>query len=129
MNDSVLIIDDDQPIDEALRNALTASGLLVETVVDGFSAIEKLRRQRYCAVILDPMIRRRLNGYAVLSFIEQEKPEILEHLFLLTGLSQQTIARTAPSVLPRLFRKPSETSEVAAAVLAVSDTERIYQRL
>ncbi len=33
-------------------------------------------------------------------------------------MSEQTIARTAPSVLPRLFRKPLDASKVAAAVLA-----------
>jgi len=121
VNDSVLIIDDDRPVDEALGKTLSAGGLMVETVDDGFSAIEKLRRQRYGAVILDPMIRHRLNGYAVLSFIELEQPETLEHLFLLTGLSEQTIARTAPGVLPRLFRKPLEASKVAAAVLALAD--------
>ena len=126
MSDAVLIIDDDRPIDEVLGNTLSAAGLLVETVDDGFVAIEKLRHQRYSAVILDPMIRHRLNGYAVLSFIELEQPETLPHLFLLTGMSEQTIARTAPRVLPRLFRKPVEASRVAAAVLASAD--RLEQR-
>ena len=121
MNDSVLIIDDDRPVDEALGSTLRAAGFRVETVDDGFSAIEKLRQRRYNAVILDPMIRHRLNGYAVLSFIELEQPEMLEHLFLLTGMSEQTIARTAPSVLPRLYRKPLEAPKVAAAVLALGD--------
>jgi len=121
VSDPVLIIDDDRPVDEALGNTLSAAGLMVETVDDGFSAIEKLRRRRYSAVILDPMIRHRLNGYAVLSFIEMEQPEMLEHLFLLTGMSEQTIARTAPGVLPRLFRKPLDASRVAAAVLASAD--------
>ena len=68
--------------------------MLVETADDGFSAIEKLRQQRYSAVILDPMIRDRLNGYAVLSFMELEQPQTLDRVFLLTGMSEQTIVRT-----------------------------------
>ena len=69
--------------------------------------MEKLRERNYCAVILDPMIGERLNGYAVLNFLELEQPETVERLFLFTGMSEQTIRRTAPSVLPRLFRKSS----------------------
>ena len=121
MTDSVLIIDDDRQVDDVLGNALRAAGVLVETADDGFSAIEKLRQQRYSAVILDPMIRHRLNGYAVLSFMELEQPQTLDRVFLLTGMSEQTIARAAPRVLPRLFRKPLDASRVAEAVLALFD--------
>jgi CheY-like chemotaxis protein len=89
-----------------------------ESVSDGFGAIDKLRERDYSAVVLDPIIRHRLNGYAVLNFIELEQPEMLERLFLLTGMSEQTIRRTAPSVLPRLFRKPSAVTDAAGAVIA-----------
>ncbi|MGH9418495.1 MAG: response regulator, partial [Thermoanaerobaculia bacterium] len=57
------------------------------------------------------------NGYAVLNFLEMEQPEMLERLFLLTGMSEQTIRRTAPLILPRLFRKPAGCSKLTAAVL------------
>jgi CheY-like chemotaxis protein len=89
-----------------------------ESVNDAFEAMERLREKDYCAVVLDPVIRHRLNGYAVLSFIELEQPETLEHLFLLTGMSEQTIRRTAPSALPRLLRKPSAAKKVVATVMS-----------
>jgi CheY-like chemotaxis protein len=121
----ILIIDDDQPFDDTLSTALKTGGLLVDLVNDGFSAIEKLRSAKYVAVILDPMIRHRLNGYAVLNFVEMEKPEILDRLFLLTGMSEQTIARTAPIVLPRLFRKPKDVPKVVAAIVALIDHKQL----
>src|SRR5260370_37800175 len=99
MAERILIIDDDQPLDDTPSTALRTGGLLVDLVNDGFSAIEKLRSAKYLAVILDPMIRHRLNGYAVLNFMEMEKPEVLDRLFLLTGVSEQTIARTGPALL------------------------------
>jgi CheY-like chemotaxis protein len=39
-------------------------------------------------------------------------------------MSKQTITRTAPALLPRLFRKPSQVSEAAAAILAACDRDR-----
>ena len=120
----VLIIDDDAEISALLRRAFSDAAIAVESVNDAFAAMEMLRRRSYSAVILDPVIHHRLNGFAVLSFIEQEQPETLERLFLLTGMSEQTIRRTAPSVLPRLFRKPSGVAKVVAAVMEWCDLDR-----
>jgi len=117
----ILIIDDDVPTAAFLRTVFAEAGFLVETVDDAFNAMEKLRERSYRAIVLDPIIRHRLNGYAVLNFIEMEQPETLARLFLLTGMSEQTIRRTAPGMLPRLFRKPSATSKAAAAVIASCD--------
>jgi DNA-binding NtrC family response regulator len=114
----ILIIDDDAETGALLRAAFAEAGVATETVSDGFAAIDKLRERNYSAVVLDPIIRHGLNGYAVLNFIELEQPEMLERLFLLTGMSEQTIRRTAPSVLPRLFRKPFAATNAAAAVIA-----------
>jgi CheY-like chemotaxis protein len=117
-DDRILIIDDDAETASFLHAAFSQAGVSSETVNDGFAAMDKLREHAYCAVVLDPMIRHRLNGYAVLNFIELEKPEMLDRLFFLTGMSEQTIRRTAPAVLPRLFRKPAAATKVAAAVIA-----------
>lgn len=121
IDDRILIIDDDAATAALLRTAFTEAGLQAESVDDAFSAMEKLRETTYSAVVLDPMIRHRLNGYAVLNFIEMEQPDTLERLFLLTGMSEQTICRTAPSVLPRLFRKPAAATKAAAAIIAACD--------
>jgi CheY-like chemotaxis protein len=115
-DERVLIIDDDPQSAAILRAAFAEGGVEAESVDDAFTAMERLRARSYCAVILDPMIRQRLNGYAVLNFLEMEQPQMLERLFLLTGMSEQTIRRTAPLILPRLFRKPTGYSKLAAAV-------------
>lgn len=117
-DEQVLIIDDDPQSAAILRAAFAEGGLETELAGDAFAAMEKLRSRRYCAVILDPMIRQRLNGYAVLNFLEMEQPQTLERLFLLSGMSEQTIRRTAPLILPRFFRKPTGYSKLAAAVRA-----------
>lgn len=123
-DDRILIIDDDAATAAILDAAFAEAGLETEMVDDAFSAMEKLREKSYCAVVLDPMIHRRLNGFAVLNFIELEQPEMIERLFLLTGMSEQTIRRTAPSVLTRLFRKPAAAAKAAAAIIATCDRSR-----
>lgn len=115
----VLIVDDDGETTTLLRQAFGRAGVPVDCVRDAVGAMEKLRERKYCAIVLDPMIRQPLNGYAVLNFIEMEHPELLERLFLLTGMSEQTIRRTAPAMLPRLFRKPSAAGNAVDAVIAV----------
>jgi len=114
----VLIIDGDGETAVSLEEALAKAGVVASFANDAVSAIEKMREQHYCAVILDPMIRRGLNGYAVLDFFESEQPENLPRLFLLTGMSEQTIRRTAPALLARLYRKPSGVTGLVAAVIA-----------
>lgn len=115
---SVLVIDDDPATQEILRPSFAAAGLDVEAASDGASAIDRLTHHDYCAVVLDPMIRHHLNGYAVLNFIELERPKTVDSLFLLTGMSEQTIRRTAPAVLPRLYRKPHDLARLVSAVVA-----------
>src|ERR1051326_6734859 len=133
-HERVLIIDDDPQSTAILRGTLAELGVEADWADDAFTAMEKLRGRRYGAVILDPTIRQRLNGYAVLNFLEIEQPETLDRLFLLTGMSEQTIRRTAPIMLPRLFRKPTGYSKLTAAVVAAcaQDSEtasRSHQKL
>jgi len=119
----VLIIDDDVSTDAALRAPLLEAGLNVITTGDGLAAIQRLSDSELPAIVLNPMIRNGLNGFAVLNYIEQEKPELLPRLFLFTPLSRETIARTAPAVLPRFFRKPSEGEVLAAAIVSFCGVE------
>jgi CheY-like chemotaxis protein len=128
MTGTILVIDEDPATPVILRAAFAAAGLDLDCVTDACSAMERLTQNRYCAVVLDPMIRHRLNGYAVLNFIELERPDMLESLFLLTGMSEQTIRRTAPAVVHRLFRKPHDAARLAAVIVGAcrgqSETRR-----
>jgi CheY-like chemotaxis protein len=114
----VLIIDDDPGSQAALRGPLEAAGLRVEVTNDNLVAIEKLKTGRHCAVVLDLMIRHRLNGYAVLGYIELEQPDMMERVFLSTAMPKATIVRTAPALVPRLFRKLGQGRELIAAIIA-----------
>jgi CheY-like chemotaxis protein len=124
----VLIVDDNLETISELRTRLADAGLAVETAGESLAAIEKLRTNRYPAIVLEPMIRHGLNGFAVLNYIELEQPETLSHVFLLTAMSRQTITRTAPGLIPRFFRRPREVQLAAAAVIASIERQSVRER-
>jgi CheY-like chemotaxis protein len=129
MNDNkILIVDDNPETISELRARLMDGGLAVESAGESLAAMEKLRTNHYGAIVLDPMIRHRLNGFAVLNYIEQEQPEMLSHVFLLTAMSRQTITRTAPGLVRRFFRKPAELQLAATVVIASFERQSVRER-
>src|SRR5258708_3007081 len=114
----VLIVEDDRAAELILRIPLEREGFVVDFVEEGYAAIEKLRAHQYSAAILDLIIHRGLNGFGVLNFIEMEQPELLDRVFLMTGMSEQTVMNTAPQLLSRLFRKPFSYRRLVQAVVA-----------
>src|SRR3954462_3601754 len=113
----VLIVEDDRAAELILRIPLEREGFIVDFVEEGYAAIEKLRAHEYSAVILDLIIHRGLNGFGVLNFIDMEQPALLDRVFLMTGMSEQTVMNTAPQLLSRLFRKPFSYRKLVSAVV------------
>jgi DNA-binding response OmpR family regulator len=115
----ILIVDDDRALELILRIPLEREGFVVDFVEEGYAAIEKLNAHEYSAVILDLIIHRGLNGFGVLNFIDIEQPALLDRVFLMTGMSEQTVMNTAPQLVARLFRKPFSYRKLVSAVVAV----------
>lgn len=118
IQERVLIVEDDRAAELILRIPLEREGFVVDFVEEGYAAIEKLRAHEYSAAILDLIIHRGLNGFGVLNFIEMEQPELLDRVFLMTGMSEQTVMNTAPQLVSRLFRKPFSYRKLVLAVVA-----------
>ncbi|HEV7427523.1 MAG TPA: response regulator [Thermoanaerobaculia bacterium] len=116
----VLIVEDDRAAELILRIPLEREGFIVDFVEEGYAAIEKLRAHQYSAVILDLIIHRGLNGFGVLNFIDMEQPKLIDRVFLMTGMSEQTVMNTAPQLLSRLFRKPFSYRKLVSAVVAAA---------
>lgn len=115
---AVLIIEDDAVMELALRPPFEEVGIDVDYAADGYSAINFLRTRSYDAIILDLVLRHGLSGFGVLNYLEQERPALIERVFLVTGMSEQTVMRAAPELMPRFFRKPVEIDDLVRAVLA-----------
>src|SRR5260221_12977617 len=115
---AVLLIEDDRAMEMAMRPELEAAGVTLEYVEDGYAAIDRLRTRSYDAVILDLVLRTGLSGFGVLNYLEMERPALIERVFLVTGMSEQAVARAAPELMPRFFRKPVEIDQLVGAVLS-----------
>jgi CheY-like chemotaxis protein len=114
----VLLIEDDPAMEMAMRPKFEGAGVALDYVEDGYAAIDRIRTRPYDAVILDLVLHSGLSGFGVLSYLEQEHPALIERVFLVTGMSDQTVARAAPELMPRFFRKPVEIDVVVQAVLS-----------
>jgi len=113
MKARLLIIDDDA---QRLAAMLEAAGFAAVTASDLSTAMKLLETEAVEAIVLDPMLRGRINGFTMLSFIELDRPDLVERTFLVTALSEQTVLRTAPALMPRLFRKPLDVAGLATAI-------------
>lgn len=116
----VLLVDDDAITLETMRMRFEKDGFHVDSFADGYDAIDVLRAVEYDAIVLDLIITSGLNGFGVLNYIELEKPELLDRVFLISGMSEQTIMNTAPSLMPRFFRKPFDDRKLVEAVKALA---------
>lgn len=84
----VLIVDDDQAIREAIREALTDSGIAVQEARDGIAALAILRESPPLVVLLDQHMPR-MDGFTVLQTVAAEGDLASRHTyFLLTGNPQ-----------------------------------------
>ncbi|CUT02332.1 sigma-54-dependent transcriptional regulator [Candidatus Chrysopegis kryptomonas] len=71
----VLVVDDEEALRYLLSTELAAEGYEVETAGDGDEAIETIKQKDYDVVLLDIKMPR-VDGFEVLKFIKQNKPEI-----------------------------------------------------
>jgi two-component system cell cycle response regulator CpdR len=112
----ILLVDDDPLTEAALAMPLRDAGLDIDAACDGMTAMQKLSGAEYAAIVITPRIRHGLNGFAVLSYIEEEQPDMLSRVFVLTVLPMATIKRLAPAVLSRSFFRTESMALVHALV-------------
>jgi DNA-binding response OmpR family regulator len=125
---AVLLVEDDEVMELVLRPQFQQAGVALDYAADGYAAIDCIRVRVYDAIILDLVLGRGLSGFGVLNFLEMEQPGMMDRVFLTTGMSEQTVMRAAPELLPRLFRKPFDDKELVRTVLEFISHERMARR-
>jgi len=125
-NNRVLIVDDDPSTDTALVAPLREAGLEIDIARDGVTAMEILRHANYAAIVIAALIRHNFNGFAVLSYIEQEQPELLSKVFALTVLPKEAIRRMVPALHSRTFRR-TESAALASTLIEFCGRTRQHQ--
>lgn len=118
----VLLVDDNEATCTLIR-AILRRAFEVEWATDGAEAIEKLKANRYLAVLLDlkmPIV----DGYGVLDFLAAEKPEMLPRVVVVTAaLTRTELSRTEQYGVGAVIRKPFDVEELFAAVCSCAGIE------
>ncbi|MET0515087.1 MAG: PAS domain S-box protein [Nitrospiraceae bacterium] len=110
----ILIIDDDPDIRESLGDMLVHEGYDVQSVPDGTEALQRVRRERYSAAVLDVQLPD-LNGLSVMKVMMELDPSL--PIIVLTGHASQE--NTVGSLVKGAFAyltKPYNTQELKAVL-------------
>ena len=117
----LLVVDDDVAIQTMMAAVFRREDVAIEFAGDGQTALERLRRAEYDAVVLDLMLPG-TNGFEVLREVKHRSPRLLDRTIVLTAASDLTLRDFADGKLVRrLMRKPFDLGEFVGEVLACGD--------
>jgi CheY-like chemotaxis protein len=114
-----LVVDDDPGIRVLVTRILTRNGFLVESARDGGEAIEKVLQHDYNVITLDLMMPR-IDGFAVVKYISEHRPELLANVIVVTAFGPNVIEKICPPVV-RVIEKPFDLNALLAEAAAVAD--------
>jgi CheY-like chemotaxis protein len=115
----VLLADDNEGTC-TLITALLQHEFQVDIAGDGFEAIEKLKARPYAAVLLD-LLMPATDGYAVLDFVKEQRPDFLSRVLVVTAsISQPHMERVESYGIAGVMAKPFEIDELLAAVRQIA---------
>jgi CheY-like chemotaxis protein len=113
----VLLAEDNEATCTLIR-AILRSDFEVDVVHDGGDAIEKLKACAYAVVLLD-LHMPVSDGFAVLDFLRQERPEMLSRVLIVTAaLAVADMERVRRYSVAGVIAKPFEVDVLYAAVRA-----------
>lgn len=103
----VLVADDSDAISTLLK-AVLQRDYEVELAGCGREVLERLRTRDYAAVVLD-LLMPEIDGFGVLDFVGQERPEMLGKVIVLTAaVTPRDVERVATYPVFSVLRKPFE---------------------
>jgi two-component system, OmpR family, response regulator MprA len=115
----VLVVDDDERVQILVKALFRRRGVAIECAGDGVRAMERLRRTRYDAVILDLMLPEP-NGFDIIREIRSRDRALLDHTIVLTAAADITLRDFADArSVRRVMRKPFNVEELLTEVLSL----------
>ena len=73
MNETILVVDDDREIVEAVKIRLEKEGFLVKTAYDGLEALEVVAEEKDLKLIIMDVMMPNLDGFSAIMKIRQER--------------------------------------------------------
>ena len=116
MEKPFVLLADDNEATCTLITALLQSEFVVDVASDGGEAIEKLKKRQYAAVLVD-LLMPGVDGYALLDYIRDERPDLLRRAVIVTAsLSARQLQRVREYDVFGVVAKPFEVDVLQAAV-------------
>ena len=104
-----LVIDDDDPIRTMLSKIIERHDFDVETAKDGAEAIDRIAEDGYDVILLDLMMPR-VDGYSVLEYMHEHKPELLERTIVASAVPRGEVLSRFPKLACRVHMKPFDVT-------------------
>lgn len=118
---SVLIVDDDPSIVQALRAELEAVNVSVESAADAPTACALLDEHRFCGLVLDVVLANS-NGFDVLRHMDRTNAN-LPTVVITQKLPDYVRAMLDERQVKLVFPKPIEMRVLAAVVMGLCGVE------
>jgi two-component system, OmpR family, alkaline phosphatase synthesis response regulator PhoP len=122
MPPALLIADDDPPLLGLLQTLVRRGGNCeVVTCRDGEEAIHALSERHFDVVLLDLMMPRR-NGFEVIEYLRQNRPDQLPVVLVLTAATSDFADRLDPAVVHSVVPKPFDIASLLTLIRSVLRT-------
>src|SRR6266550_4163396 len=111
-----LIVEDDSAIRKLLQKILVRSGIEIDTVQDGKSALEKISKGDYDVIVLDLMVPE-VNGFEIIEYVKANKIDV--PIAVVSAVSQQALTRLDLDIVKLVITKPFDVDEFTKAILGI----------
>jgi DNA-binding response OmpR family regulator len=124
MRDSVLVVDDDRGIAEALAIRLRAAGFEATTAESGAKGLERARERRPDAIVLDVRMPE-LDGFELHARLKREHPLAeVPVVFVSANVQDSERQRALAGGAWAYLTKPYDAKEIVTTVRAAIDARR-----
>ena len=111
---TVLVVEDDSTSRYSITIALEKKNLPVIVAEDGAEALQWLKTNDFCAIVLD-LVMPKVDGYAVIRHVLDNKPEI--PIIVVTGLRPDELSGVDRRVVVNVLFKPFNPAELADQII------------
>ena len=108
----VLIVDDDSSIRLLAATVARRSGFDVRLAGNGQEAIESLKAEHFCAILLDLMMPV-ASGFDVLQWLHENPRDAMHVIVMTAAVEAATISRMRGMPVHLLIRKPFDVETLA----------------
>ncbi|MDP9190623.1 MAG: response regulator [Acidobacteriota bacterium] len=115
----VLLLDDDTSMQKLVATLLQREGHRVDIVSSGTLALEKIKNQKYDALLLDVMTPTD-GGFTVIKQLKELNPDLLKRVVLLTASPASILGGVKHDIFGIVYKpfEPKDLMETVARVLA-----------